>query len=56
MMVRPPTLSVGGSLNMLEGTKSPLSMTAAAVNDLMVEPGSYISVTGRLRVRCGTAF
>jgi hypothetical protein len=50
-IVRSATLSVGGSRNDERGFTIPSWSPAATVTSLKVDPGSYVSVTARLRRR-----
>ena len=50
-MTRSATRSWGGSRNVVCGVTVPSSSAAATVTSLNVEPGSYVSVTARLRRR-----
>ena len=48
-----PTRQVCGVSITLSGWNRPRSSTAAATNGLMVEPGSKVSITARLRIGPG---
>ena len=50
-MTRSPTWIEPFSLNGVDGLTSPDSSTPPTVTTLNVEPGSYVSVTARLRRR-----
>ena len=48
-----PTRQVSGVSMTLSGRYRPRSSTAAATKGLMVEPGSKVSITARLRIGPG---